>query len=336
MPIQSQNEDGRPGPRGAVKLSVAMITYNHESFIGQALESVLAQHVNFDYEIVVGEDCSTDGTRAILLDFCRRYPERIVPLLHDRNIGALRNFQATLAACRGQYLAIVEGDDYWTCQGKLQRQVDFLDGHPDYAICFHRARICDETASGRVDVLPPCPAGTYTNEDLIAFNLIPTCTVMYRWGSVGRLPDWFLDQKLGDWPLHILVARSGKIMLMDEVMAVYRMHSGGIWTAAQAVNQKHAMMRMLKALDQHLNFQYTDLIQRTLAVLYFDMAIIERLNGNRMATLKHLAASLRNGRLPLAGRWRGLAALLAYSALGVKRAPVPKMDGSLNTEKLYR
>lgn len=311
----------RPEPCSAVKLSVAIITYNHERFIRQALESVLAQQVNFDYEIVVGEDCSTDGTRAILMDFHRRYPERIVPLLHDRNIGAMRNFQATLSACRGQYLAIVEGDDYWTCDNKLQRQVDFLDRHPDYAICFHRAQIRDEMATDRAGLLPHFgfKAGSYTIEDLLAENFITTCTVMYRWGSVGLLPDWFLDLKLGDWPLHILVARSGKIELMDEVMAVYRLHSGGMWTSGQAIDQKYAMMRMMKALDRHLGFQYTDAIHRTFAVFYFDMAIIERLNGNRIATLRYLAASLRNGGLSLAGRWRAFVSLLAYSVFGIRR-----------------
>src|SRR5271167_3774085 len=103
-----------------MKLSVMMITYNHEGFIAQAIESVLAQRVNFDYEIVVGEDCSTDRTRDILMDFHRQYPDRIVPLLRNQNIGAMRNAEATLAACRGQYLALIEGDDYWTCEDKLQ------------------------------------------------------------------------------------------------------------------------------------------------------------------------------------------------------------------------
>src|SRR4030088_1685053 len=102
-----------------MKLSVMMITYNHERFIAQAITSVLAQRVNFDYEIVVGEDCSTDGTREILMDFHRRFPDRIVPLLRDQNIGAMRNVEATLAACRGRYLAVLEGDDYWTCEEKL-------------------------------------------------------------------------------------------------------------------------------------------------------------------------------------------------------------------------
>jgi len=313
-----------------MKLSVAMTTYNHEAFIRQALESVLAQRVNFDYEIVVGEDKSTDGSRAILMNLHQRYPERIVPLLRDENMGAARNFQATLAACRGQYLAYIEGDDYWTCEDKLQRQVDFLDRHPDYAICCHRAQIRDETGAGRMDVLPHQTAGTYTMKDLLAENFIPTCTVMYRWGSVGPLPDWFLDLKLGDWPLHILVARSGKIELMDEVMAVYRMHSGGMWTSGEAIDQKYAMMRMMKALDRHLSFQYANAIHRTYAVFYFDMAIIERLNGNRIATLRYLAASLCRG-LSLAGRWRALMSLFAYSVLGIRRP-----NGSASEPKLTK
>src|ERR1700676_4069851 len=102
-----------------MKLSVMMITYNHERFIAQAIESVLAQRVNFDYEIVIGEDCSTDRTRNIVMDFHRRYPDRIVPLLRRYNLGGPENLIATLASCGRQYVALLEGDDYWTCADKL-------------------------------------------------------------------------------------------------------------------------------------------------------------------------------------------------------------------------
>src|SRR5580704_17934239 len=128
-----------------MKLSVATITYNHEQFIGQAIESVLAQKVNFDYEVVIGEDCSTDGTRAVILDFQRRYPDRIVASFRERNIGAMRNAEATFAACRGEYVALLEADDYWTCEVKLQKQVDFMDAHPDCAICCSRAQVANES-----------------------------------------------------------------------------------------------------------------------------------------------------------------------------------------------
>ena len=97
-----------------IKVSVCMITYNHERFIAQAIESVLMQETDFRVELVIGEDCSTDGTRAIVREFGERFPERIRLLLPEHNLGMMPNFVATLSACRGQYVALLEGDDYWT------------------------------------------------------------------------------------------------------------------------------------------------------------------------------------------------------------------------------
>jgi len=299
-----------------MKLTVMMIAYNHERFIAQALESVLAQRVNFDYEIVVGEDCSTDRTREIIMDFCRRYPDRIVPLLRDRNVGAMRNMMATLAACGGQYLALLDGDDYWTCEDKLQRQVDFLDAHPDYAICCSRVQVVDEMGEGRGGIYPTTAAGLYTIEDLLRADIMATCSVMYRWGSVGVIPSWILEMKMGDWPLHILVARSGKINLLDDVMAVYRMHSGGIWASEPLVNQLREMARMLKALDQHLGFEYTDTIRQTLTGYYCGMADLARQEGNRVQTAKYLAAYLRSGGLKVPGSRRAFASFAGYTLFG--------------------
>src|ERR1700730_9288744 len=213
-----------------MKLSVVMVTYNHERFIAQALDSILAQRVNFDYEIVVGDDCSTDSTRDILKDFHRRYPGRIVPLLREQNLGANRNFEAALPACSGQYLAFLEGDDYWICEDKLQRQVDFLDAHPDFAICCHRVRFLEETPSAKADVFPSGPAGPYSLDYLLKGNFIVTCSTVLRRDLIPSLPRWFSKMKLGDWPLFVLVARHGKIELMDGVMAVYRAHAGSNWS----------------------------------------------------------------------------------------------------------
>jgi glycosyltransferase involved in cell wall biosynthesis len=302
-----------------MKLSVMMLTYNHERLIGQALESVLAQRVNFDYEIVVGEDCSTDGTRAVLMDCYRRYPDRIVPLLHDRNVGSLRNFQTTLAACKGGYLSILDGDDYWTCETKLQRQVDFLDSHPDYAITCHRVQIRDETGGGRAGVLPPIriTPGSYSIEDLLADNFIPTCSVMYRWDLGGSVPDWFLDLRLGDWPLHIFVARSGKVHFTDDVMAVYRWHSGGVWSSMSTLSQSREIIRMLLTLDAQFDFQYTEKIRKTIAQHYFDAAYALRLEGNLRETRRNFIGFIRNIglRLPSSG-WRGLASMTRYCLFG--------------------
>jgi glycosyltransferase involved in cell wall biosynthesis len=299
-----------------MKLSVAMITYNQERFIRQAIESVLAQKVNFDYEIVVGEDCSTDLTRSVLVDFHRRYPNRFVPLLRERNLGGPDNFIGTLAACRGQYLAILEGDDYWISSDKLQRQVDFLDAHPDRAICCHRVQFLSETSSGEPYIFPSRVAGPYTIEDLLKGNFVMTCSTVLRRDLMGPLPDWFSKSKLGDWPLFALVARHGKIELMDDIMAVYRMHSGSTWSSMSSLARFELSTQMLKTIDEYLGFEYTNTIRQTLADSYLEMASVVRHQGKRMETARHLISCLLKGGWQAPGSRRRLAGLAAYTILG--------------------
>ena len=291
-----------------MKLSVAMITYNQERFIGQALESVLAQEVNFDYEIVIGEDCSTDGTGTVILDFQRRYADRIVVLFRKRNIGAMRNLAKTVATCRGDYLAILEGDDYWSCANKLQRQVDFLDAHPDWAVCCSRAEVRNESdfhsskpraqtgevfparpdgarltrqdVSGLLPVTPRA-AGTYALEDLLRENFIPTCTVMYRWSRLPRIPSWFFRSSLGDLPLHAIVAGERKIELLDDwgKFAVYRIHPGGIWSSRDRASQLRENTAMLAALNRHLGHPYNNLLGAHVARSYLELSQSARQEG---------------------------------------------------------
>jgi glycosyltransferase involved in cell wall biosynthesis len=301
-----------------MKLSVMMITYNHERFIAQALESVLAQQVNCDYEIVVGEDCSTDRTREILLDFQRRYPDKLVLLLRDHNVGGRENLLGTLAACRGQYVALLEGDDYWISTDKLQKQVDFLDAHPDYAICCSRAQILDRTGTGQhARVLPSIAAGMYTAKDLLEGNFIVTCTVVYRRDLIGPLPAWFRTMgPPGDWALHVLVARFGKINLLDEATSVYRVHSGGVWTGRTEADRLCATIRLLRVLDKELEFQYTNTARRTIARCHLGMAGIAREAGNRREIARHLAGYLGNGGLKLPNSRRMFASFTAFTISG--------------------
>jgi glycosyltransferase involved in cell wall biosynthesis len=324
-----------------MKLSVMMITYNHERFIAQALESVLAQRVNFDFEVVVGEDCSTDRTREILIDFHRRYPDRIVPLLREKNLGAMRNLQETLASCRGQYVALLEGDDYWISDDKLQKQVDFLDAHPDRAICCSRAQVevvgdgksgSLRPQAGRVfpvspdsarasevsGLLPVAPraAGAYTVKDLLTENFVMTCTAVYRWGGVLPLPSWFFALSLGDLPLHAMVAKQHKIELMDDCTAVYRIHGGGIWSSRDTASQFRENAHMLKALNRCLNYQYNHSIRSNLASVYLELAISSRAQSNRRQTTKDLFECLRNGGWQLPRTQRTLASLAAYALTG--------------------
>lgn len=114
-------------------VTVLATTYNQEKYIAQALDSVLAQKTDFPFEIYVSEDCGTDGTRTILQDYARRYPDSIRLNLRDKNVGISRNWYEGLCAARGEYVCTLEGDDWWLDDCKLQKQMDFLREHPDYA-----------------------------------------------------------------------------------------------------------------------------------------------------------------------------------------------------------
>ena len=251
-----------------MKVSVAMITYNHQEFIAKALDSILMQRTNFDYEIVVGEDCSKDNTRAILLDYQESYPGRFRLLLDDANIGMNRNLTRTLEACSGAYIALLEGDDYWTAPDKLQKQVDFLDGHPECASCFHDSLIVHKDGSKEPEHYRPSQKEFSGVEDILMDNFIPTASVMFRRGLFGRVPDWVCALEMGDWPIHILNSLHGKIGYLDETMAVYLVHPGGIWSLKDWQFREFALIRLFEALGTHLEPKYARLIHRYLRWKY--------------------------------------------------------------------
>ncbi|MBN2147358.1 MAG: glycosyltransferase [Anaerolineales bacterium] len=231
------------------KVSVMTTTYNHERYIAQAVESVVNQKTNFLIEMVVGEDCSTDQTRPILLALQEKHPFIIRPLLRESNWGRRRNFIDTLFTCEGQYIAILEGDDYWTDPEKLQRQAEFLDSHPNCAICFHPILKVPEDKTCPPWIFRPHPAKEiYTLEDLIRTNFIATCSVMFRSRLFTEFPPWYYDLPSGDWPLHILNAHHGDIGMIDRIMAAYRIHSGGVWSPHQATQRIADRITMLEVM----------------------------------------------------------------------------------------
>ncbi|HEY1807556.1 MAG TPA: glycosyltransferase [Acidobacteriaceae bacterium] len=303
-------------------VSVAMITYNHEKYIARAIESIISQNVHFQYEIVIGEDCSTDATRAVILDFHRRYPDRIRLLLRDHNVGAMRNFVDTIEACRGEYLALLEGDDYWISSDKLQRQVDFLDGHPECALCCGRAKVHYEVGAEkfgpRGDLFPSRPPGTYKIEDILEDNFIATCTAVVRRELIGRFPEWFYEVKLGDWPLFAMVALHGDIELMDEILAAYRIHSGGMWSSMASATRLKEIIRMLIYLDQELQFQHTSLLRNTIASSYFKLSFASRSTGSRTETMKYFLMYLCGGGWHRSQSLRAFPGLAAYLIFGAR------------------
>jgi glycosyltransferase involved in cell wall biosynthesis len=241
-----------------------MITYNHEKYIAQSLDSVLMQKTDFEYELVIGEDASTDHTRDIIVECQNRYPEIIRLLPPAANMGVLRNMARTLKACRGQYVAVLEGDDYWTSPHKLQAQVNFLDSHPDYAICFHNSEVVYEAGYPGPRYWPGYwtenPKETSTIEDLLMNNFIPHSAVMFRNGLFGELPEWFYGLEAGDWAWNVLNAQHGKIGCLKEVMAVYRVHGESVWSSRGMERMLPAVIRVLDCFTFHFGYRYERVI----------------------------------------------------------------------------
>jgi len=254
------------------KVSVAMITYNHEKCIAQAIESVLMQETTFPIELVIGEDYSTDNTREIVKRYAALRPDVIQPLLHERNVGMRGNGDAVLEACRGQYIACLEGDDYWTSPQKLQRQVDFLDQHPDYSICGHRFMNVFSDHPEWPPSASPVQKESGTLRDILRWNYLLTCTVMYRAGLVTGIPTPFKRLRHGDMPLWVLLAQRGRVGFINEIMGAYRLHRGGVWIGASIDAQIAALEETINAIHDYLGDDYSRLRRISLCIRYVEFA----------------------------------------------------------------
>lgn len=205
-------------------VSVFMMAYNHEKYISEAIEGVLMQNTNFDFDIVIGEDCSTDNTRQIILDYQRKYPGKFKLLLHKENIGAMANQQAVFSVCTGKYIAMCEGDDYWTDPYKLQKQVDFLESNHEFGLVHTQFKIFEQKSG----VFSQGPQNRQHVDlfRLLGGNAISSLTVCFRRELiVSYLKEIRPNDKkwiMGDYPLWIYIAGNSKIGFIPEYTAVYR------------------------------------------------------------------------------------------------------------------
>jgi glycosyltransferase involved in cell wall biosynthesis len=253
-----------PPPNNEPKVSVLMITYNHEKYIAQAIESVLMQKTDFPYELIVGEDCSTDGTREIVLEYSRKYPQIVRAHLSERNIGAKENSRQVFFASRGKYLALLEGDDYWTSQEKLQLQADLLDAHPETALCGHRTVWHRADGSSPDRTVPDLPAGFYDVERMLHRNFLHTSSAMFRRVIEDINPECYKHLPMGDIPLFVEVAQHGNICLLDETMGVYRINAGGSWTGRPELERANHARSMYQAFYNRLDPKYRPAIREGL------------------------------------------------------------------------
>lgn len=245
------------------KLSVLLVTYNHEAFIRQAVDSVLMQQTDFEFEIIVADDHSTDATVAIIAEYQAEH-QNIRILGSKQNVGITRNYQRGFAACRGEYVAILEGDDFWISPNKLSAMATFLDEHPQCSLCFHRLIRLEEESDQALSYPPinMTTSSVLSAAQLATENFIGNfSTCVYRRKVVERLDPALFEMKVYDWMFNIAVAQHGLIGYVPEVMSVYRAHASSIWSAKQEAEHKLELFELIDEYNSYLGFKYDEEFQ---------------------------------------------------------------------------
>lgn len=225
-------------------VTVVCITYKHEGFIAQALDSIVVQKTNFKFKVFVGEDCGPDGTADIVRDYAARYPELIVPFIRTENMGAQHNLIDLCQRATSPYIAFCEGDDYWVDEYKLQKQFDFMESHKNTHVCSMKTEVLapedwhlyswyKKTPDGRIlypDSIPGYQGtDTFTPAYFIARNVAHTSTYFFRWNYDLPIPKWYYEGNLGDAPLLLLQMGNTNLGFVKSVGSVYRINEGSIY-----------------------------------------------------------------------------------------------------------
>jgi glycosyltransferase involved in cell wall biosynthesis len=241
-----------------MKASIVVATYNHAPFIDRALSSVVEQRADFDFEIVISEDASTDGTTDIVRAWQARYPDRIRLILSERNVRSNRVIARGFEAARGDYIALLDGDDFWTSPDKLARQVAMLDADPGLSLCFTNAQVVDPSGAQMGRLWTPQDIGPrLTLADLWQGNPFATCGSLFRRACVPVIPDWYdAFFPVTDWPLYILFAEHGDIGFLPESMGAYRLHPGGLYSAQADDEKLAAMDKLFRRLERCLDVRH--------------------------------------------------------------------------------
>lgn len=222
------------------EVTVICATYNHERYIADALQGFVTQVTSFRFRVLVGDDASSDATASVIEEYAERYPEIIIPILRETNIGAGRNWEDLISRANSKYIAFCDGDDYWIDSLKLQKQFDYMESHPDLRACFHDAEISIETSDGTWfqssdynntdDGRLLWPNGnkrfvrrsSYRIENFIPFGFVHTSSMFVRWDYRIGFPDWFFGHGMSDYPMWVLQVNSGRFGYLDETLSIHR------------------------------------------------------------------------------------------------------------------
>ena len=263
-----------------IKVSVTVLCYKHAKYLRQCLDSILSQKVDFKYEIVIGDDCSNDGSAEIINEYKEKYPDIIVPLINEVNLGASKNSFNIKLHCRGQYISGCEGDDFWINDQKLQKQVDFLDSHPEYsAVATNSVSVDPEGQNPVVSLLGWQVNKTYTLNDYLRYGMVlHGNTIMYRSHGLEKNENYkklrFAEPTMGDVISRTIFYDMGNIFVLPDITHAHR---DGSKDATSFSAQQHTKL-----------LYYTEMYFRIVDNLteYFDNKYnLEALKSNRLAAV---------------------------------------------------
>ena len=278
-------------------VSVSCITYNHENYIRQALDSFLEQECSFGYEIIIHDDASTDATPDIIREYAEKYPDIIKPMLQSENqysrgisnISGVYNFPRAL----GKYIAMCEGDDFWCDPHKLAGQAAYMEAHPDTALCCHAAKTLamDGAYRSSDEIHPYHETRQLTAAEVISKPVnFPTASMFFRTEYARTLPEWYFNCPVGDIPLQLYMLSKGNVYYDDTVMSVYRMGAGGSWSSgmdddkAREKWERHyvQMKDLFEAFDRDTMGRYSSAVNDAIRRNRF---LIDIKEGSREAVL---------------------------------------------------
>lgn len=249
-------------------VSVVVVTYNHVNYIEMCLKSILTQKTTFSFEIILGEDDSTDGTKEICIKYASQFPKIIKLFLRKRNDVIYINEKPTgrfniiesLKVAKGKYIALCDGDDYWLDNNKLQKQIEFLEKNTSYVMCFHNASILHQKKNKIIGNILSTKISekTFNTSHLFHSPFIPSASVVFRNLKNFHLPNWVIKTPSFDMAVFTLLTKYGKIKYLDKIMSIYRVHPQGVSRTHNGLFLLRSRIFLFENLNNHFNNYYIE------------------------------------------------------------------------------
>lgn len=273
-----------------VMVSICCTTYNHEKYIADAIESFLMQKTDFDYEILIHDDASTDKTPEIIREYEKKYPNIIKPIFQVENQhskGVRISYTFNYPRAKGKYIAICEGDDYWTDENKLQLQVDFMEQHPDCSLCTHAAKKVSPEKKEVLGIVRLNKGDCYYSTDEVirgGGGMFATNSMFFPTKLVQLLPDFYFNAPIGDYPLTVNLSLNGNVFYIDRFMSAYRVMSEGSWSTQikkdrnKAIEHQKKIIKMLTEINDFTNYKYSAAVEKRIVEIEFKLVTLLGIN----------------------------------------------------------